>query len=106
MRAVQHPLRQKLIWYIDKHPGCSVTEIYVNFRLEQSVVSQHLGTLRAAGIFTTVKHGKHVLYHLRQEALELIDELSGKILIAAGIDPTKAIKKYATLPAQKVSNES
>jgi DNA-binding transcriptional ArsR family regulator len=98
LRALQHPLRKKLIHHIDKNPGCSVTEIYISLRLEQSVASQHLGALRAAGILITERQGKNVLYKLKQEALELIEDLCGKIIIAAGTDPSKPIKKYAGLP--------
>ena len=57
LRALNHKLRQLLIKLIDEHQKITVTEIYVNLRLEQSVVSQHLAILRRAGIVVTQREG-------------------------------------------------
>ena len=60
LRALNHKLRQLLIKLIDEHQKITVTEIYVNLRLEQSVVSQHLAILRRAGIVITQREGKFI----------------------------------------------
>ena len=49
-RALNHKLRQEIIRMIDKKGEASVSEIYVDMRLEQSVASQHIAILRRAGL--------------------------------------------------------
>ena len=64
LRALNHKLRQQLLKLIDENQKITVTEIYVNLRLEQSVVSQHLAILRRAGIVITKREGKFIFYSL------------------------------------------
>ena len=64
LRAMNHKLRQQLLKLIDENQKITVTEIYVNLRLEQSVVSQHLAILRRAGIVITKREGKFIFYSL------------------------------------------
>ena len=49
LRAVNHKLRQQILKTLDENKKMTVTDIYVNLRLEQSVASQHLAILRRAG---------------------------------------------------------
>ena len=64
LRALNHKLRQQLLKLIDEQQKITVTEIYINLRLEQSVVSQHLAILRRAGIVATKREGKFIFYSL------------------------------------------
>jgi len=64
MRAISHPLRLKIIQFIDQHGSIHVNKIYNNLKLEQSITSQHLRILRSAGLVDTVKEGKFRHYHL------------------------------------------
>jgi DNA-binding transcriptional ArsR family regulator len=73
LRALNHKLRQLLIKLIDEHQKITVTEIYVNLRLEQSVVSQHLAILRRAGIVITQREGKFIYYSLNHKRLKEIN---------------------------------
>ena len=73
LRALNHKLRQLLIKLIDEHQKITVTEIYVNLRLEQSVVSQHLAILRRAGIVITQREGKFIFYSLNYKRLKEIN---------------------------------
>jgi DNA-binding transcriptional ArsR family regulator len=73
LRALNHKLRQLLVRLIDEHQKITVTEIYVNLRLEQSVVSQHLAILRRAGIVTTEREGKFIFYSLNYKRLKEIN---------------------------------
>lgn len=79
LRAMNHKLRQQLLKLIDEHQKITVTEIYVNLRLEQSVVSQHLAILRRAGIVITKREGKFIFYSLNynriKEITGFIDQL-------------------------------
>lgn len=78
LRAVNNPLRQKILMYLEAHPSCTVTQLHKALRLEQSVASQHLAILREAKIVTFEKVAKerkysvdyamfdHVKYHCMQ----------------------------------------
>ena len=74
LRALNHKLRQQLLKLIDENQKITVTEIYVNLRLEQSVVSQHLAILRRAGIVTTKREGKFIYYSLNYSRLKEVNE--------------------------------
>ncbi|RYY67038.1 MAG: ArsR family transcriptional regulator [Chitinophagaceae bacterium] len=52
-RAINHPLRLKILQYLHKHKECPVTTIYTTLGLVQSVASQHLAILRRAGLVKT-----------------------------------------------------
>ena len=41
LRALNHKLRQQMLKLIDEHGKMTVTELYQELRLEQSVASQH-----------------------------------------------------------------
>jgi DNA-binding transcriptional ArsR family regulator len=73
LRALNHKLRQLLVKLIDENQKITVTEIYVNLRLEQSVVSQHLAILRRAGIVLTQREGKFIFYSLNYKRLKEIN---------------------------------
>jgi len=72
LRSVSHPLRKKILHLLEKTSHLTVTEIYIKLRLEQSVASQHLSVLRAAGVVKTERVGKFVHYSLNQERIEEI----------------------------------
>ncbi|MFN5479353.1 MAG: ArsR/SmtB family transcription factor [Chitinophagaceae bacterium] len=79
-RAINHSLRQEMVKLIDKKGQVTVTEIFVDMRLEQSVASQHLAILRRAGIVRTERDGKYVYYRLNMPRLEMIDEMVTNLL--------------------------
>ena len=62
LRALAHPLRMLILEFIDKHKSVHVNEIYNTLKLEQSITSQHLRVLRAAGIVVTQREGKYIHY--------------------------------------------
>ena len=73
LRALNHKLRRVMIETILKKPeGITVTELYMELRLEQSVASQHLAILRTAGIVKTKRKGKQIFYSLNIEKIEKI----------------------------------
>lgn len=73
LRALNHKLRQQLLKLIDENPRITVTEIYINLRLEQSVVSQHLAILRRAGIVTTRREGKFIYYSINYNRIKEVN---------------------------------
>ncbi len=64
MRALAHPLRLKLLEFIDGEGKTHVRKIYRTLELEQSITSQHLGVLRNAGVLKFEKEGKFKYYSI------------------------------------------
>lgn len=79
-RAINHKLRQEIIGMIDSKGHVTVTDIFVEMRLEQSVASQHLAILRRAGIVVPSREGKFVYYKLNSERLVLINKMIIELL--------------------------
>lgn len=79
LRALNHKLRQQIIKLVDEKKKITVTEIYIQLRLEQSVASQHLAILRRAGIVKTDRDGKFIYYSINTDRvtqiMKCVDEL-------------------------------
>lgn len=79
LRALNHKLRQQIVKLVDEKKKITVTEIYVNLRLEQSVASQHLAILRRAGIVRTDREGKFIYYSVDNarvaQIMKCVDDL-------------------------------
>ncbi len=69
LRALCHPLRMKILQFIDQNENINVNKIYNTLKLEQSITSQHLRILRNAGIVTTEREGKFIYYHIEYDKL-------------------------------------
>ncbi|MBK8154332.1 MAG: helix-turn-helix transcriptional regulator [Saprospiraceae bacterium] len=70
MRALAHPLRLKILEFIDKNGMVNVNMIYNSLEIEQSVTSQHLSILRLAGVIQTEKLGKFVHCKINYSCVE------------------------------------
>ncbi|MFN3940145.1 MAG: ArsR/SmtB family transcription factor [Chitinophagales bacterium] len=81
MRAITHPLRMKIIAFIDKHKTVSVNKIFSSLNLEQSVASQHLKILRMANIVSTRREGKFIYYSVNYKSIQLINSIIDKYKI-------------------------
>ena len=79
-RAVNHPLRQQIILLLHQKQSATVTEIYVQLKLEQSVASQHLGILRRAGLVLAKRDGKQIHYSVQYDRLQDIHRLAQELL--------------------------
>lgn len=73
LRAVNHPFRLQIIDYLYEKEEADVTHLYVNFRVEQSVMSQHLRILRKAKVVTTTRLGKRIYYKVNNERVDDIN---------------------------------
>ena len=62
LRAIAHPLRLKILSFIDQSGTINVNKIYNTLKLEQSITSQHLRILRLAGLVNTERDGKFIHY--------------------------------------------
>ncbi|MCB9282450.1 MAG: helix-turn-helix transcriptional regulator [Lewinellaceae bacterium] len=64
LRALAHPLRIKILEFIDQNGSINVNKIYNTLKLEQSITSQHLRILRSVGLVRTERQGKYIHYSL------------------------------------------
>ena len=60
MRALAHPLRLKILEFIDNQGTTNVNRIYNTLKIEQSITSQHLKILRLADVVRSEREGKMV----------------------------------------------
>lgn len=80
LRALNHKLRQQILRMLDEKKKLTVTEIYIQLRLEQSVASQHLAILRRAGIVKTEREGKFIYYIINYDRIDQINKLVDDLL--------------------------
>ena len=80
LRAINHPLRQQLLKIIHLAGKITVTEVYHKLRLEQSVASQQLGILRAAGLVITERKAKNIFYSVNYERLHYVHTITADLV--------------------------
>lgn len=80
LRALNHKLRQNILKLLEEQGKLTVTEIYVQLRLEQSVASQHLAILRCTGIVKTERDGKFIYYLLNHSRIAEIGKCVVELL--------------------------
>lgn len=82
MRALAHPLRLKILEFIDGHGTINVNKIYNTLKIEQSITSQHLRILRLAGVVNAKREGKYmhynINYHIVERANKAVNNFVGK----------------------------
>jgi DNA-binding transcriptional ArsR family regulator len=83
LRALNHPLRQKILRTIHQKQSVNVTELYKTLKLEQSVTSQHLSILRRAGFVTPTREGRVIYYSVNYRRMQELDALIKDILMQA-----------------------
>lgn len=69
LRALAHPLRMRILGFIDQNEVINVNKIYNTLKLEQSITSQHLRILRMAGLVITERDGKFIYYKVDYDKL-------------------------------------
>ncbi|MCB0570763.1 MAG: helix-turn-helix transcriptional regulator [Phaeodactylibacter sp.] len=69
LRAIAHPLRMKILEFIDRNDEINVNKIYNTLNLEQSITSQHLRILRQVGLVNTQRDGKYIHYSIDYDKL-------------------------------------
>jgi DNA-binding transcriptional ArsR family regulator len=81
LRAVNHPLRQKMLKSIHQKQSVNVSELYKVLRLEQSVASQHLAILRKAGLVAAERDGRIIHYSVNYKRIKELSELVAEMLM-------------------------
>lgn len=69
MRALAHPLRLRILEFIDKNGNINVNKIYRALDIEQSITSQHLKILKLSGVLSAEKEGKFVHYNINYDVV-------------------------------------
>jgi ArsR family transcriptional regulator len=69
MRALAHPLRLKILEFIDCNDSINVNKIYSTLDIEQSITSQHLKILRLAGVVDVEITGKYHVYKINYDVI-------------------------------------
>ena len=77
-KALGHPARVKILRLLARRRECLCGEIVHELSLAQSTVSQHLKTLKKAGLVRGTVDGPRVCYCLAEKALR-----RAKVLVAA-----------------------
>ncbi|MBX2816069.1 MAG: metalloregulator ArsR/SmtB family transcription factor [Saprospiraceae bacterium] len=72
-RALAHPLRLRILEFIDRNHRINVNKIYHSLKIEQSITSQHLRILRLAGIVHAEREGKYIHYSIDYGVVELAE---------------------------------
>lgn len=75
LKAINHPLRQRILALIEEREMINVTKLYVELRIEQSVASQHLSVLRNLKIIKATRSGKYTYYSINQKNLQKINQM-------------------------------
>lgn len=76
IRALAHPLRLKILDFIDKNKSINVNKIYNTLNLEQSITSQHLRILRVTGLVITQREGKQIFYSVNYDSIrQVVDSI-------------------------------
>ena len=80
LRAIDHPLRKKILKILEEKAEVTVTEIYVNLNIEQSVASQHLRILREAKAVKIEKKGRKIFYKPNYNKLTKLEKIVSQII--------------------------
>lgn len=64
IRLIGHPVRLRILEYLDLHGESTVNEIISGCSGQQSAVSQHLNRMRLAGIVSCRRDGRQIFYRI------------------------------------------
>lgn len=80
LRALNNRHRSRILNMLHVFQETTVTELYVSLRMEQSVVSLHLGILRRAGLVKCKREGKHIYYSVNTDTFDHVIAISNLLL--------------------------
>ena len=72
LKAIAHPVRLKIVGYLEDGKKRTVTEIHKQLGIEQAIASHHLGILKDRGVLASKREGKNTWYFLKHENLKTI----------------------------------
>ena len=69
LRSLAHPLRIKMLNFIELNQPVNVNSIYKELMMDQSIASQHLRILKDKQMVTYKRKGKEIYYSLNLDNL-------------------------------------
>ena len=72
LKALAHPVRLCIVKNLLQDGGCNVSHMEECLEVSQSVVSQHLTKLKAAGIVKGKRQGNEIFYEVANEEVKAI----------------------------------
>lgn len=72
LKALAHPIRLCIVKNLIQGGGCNVSFMEECLEVSQSVVSQHLTKLKAAGIVKGRRQGNEIFYAVENEEVKAI----------------------------------
>lgn len=101
LKALAHPRRLEIVQLL-RDQELSVTDIYEMLDLPQANISQHLMVLRDAGVVTTQRDGKQIIYSLAHPKIVEASDALREVLIdqhkGSGFEDTLALKMKDLVP--------
>ena len=79
LRSVIHTFRQKILSLMHEQGRMTVTQLFIQLRMEQSITSQHLAILRRARIVRAERDGKHIYYSINYDQLIHVQEVAKRL---------------------------
>lgn len=79
-RALGHPARIRILRLLAEQEACMGGEIFAEFPLAQSTISQHLAVLKDAGLISATPHGTRMLYCIAEEPLAGLADALGEMI--------------------------
>lgn len=76
IRAITKRVANQILDVLQKEGEKTVTELYTQIGVEQSVCSQQLALLRVAGVVSTRRNGKYIYYSVNSANIEKINLLT------------------------------
>jgi len=81
IRAVKHPLRQRILNVLNEHEDISVTALYRELGIVQAVASQSLGIMRKEKI-VVAKRDRHLMrYSINPGQIKAISAFTKNIIL-------------------------
>ncbi len=69
LKALSNENRQKILFLFMEHQELTVSEVAIKAEIGQSTASEHLTILKKAGIMSSRKEGKEVIYYPNKEKI-------------------------------------
>lgn len=72
LKALSHPIRLCIVRGLLQNGGCNVSHMEHCLGASQSVISQHLAKLKAAGIVKGIRSGNEICYQIADPQIEFV----------------------------------
>ncbi len=79
-RAINNPVRKKMLSLIDSKNKMTVSELTLELRMEQPIISQHVAILRKANFLHSNRVGKFIWYSINYGQIERVIQVTSDLL--------------------------